>query len=69
MTIGYTISMTTVSELIQHLVESGRTETEIAARLGVSQSTVGRWRRGERTPPLGKLVVSALRWMIRSSKN
>jgi transcriptional regulator with XRE-family HTH domain len=60
--------METVKQLIQDLVDRGVSETEIAARLGVAQSTVGRWRRGERTPPLEKLVVPVLRRMLRRTK-
>jgi transcriptional regulator with XRE-family HTH domain len=60
--------MDAVKSLVQNLVDQGLSETEIAAKLGVSQSTVGRWRRGERTPPLEKLVLAALRRLLRSTK-
>jgi transposase len=55
-----------VKDLVQHLVGKGHSETEIAAKLGVAQSTVGRWGRGEHTPLLEKLVVTALRQLLRS---
>jgi transcriptional regulator with XRE-family HTH domain len=54
-----------VVDLIEQLMARGWTETEIAARLGVSQVTVNRWRREERHPPLERLIVAELRRMLR----
>jgi transcriptional regulator with XRE-family HTH domain len=54
-----------VSRLIEQLVAQGWTETEIAARLGVSQVTVNRWRKEERHPPLERLITAELRRMLR----
>jgi len=60
--------MSEIQELLEQLITNGWTEVEIAARLGVSQATINRWRRGERTPPLIRLVSAELRRMRRRSK-
>ena len=57
--------MNTIQELLEQLIVAGWTETQIAARLGVSQTAVFRWRKGTRTPPLAKLVEAELRRMQR----
>ena len=65
---GYDHCMDEVRVLLEELAEQGWQETEIAARLGVSQATINRWRRGERSPPLAKLVTAELRRMLRLKK-
>ena len=55
--------------MLEQLVQEGWMETEIAARIGVSQATVNRWRRGDRRPPLAKLVSAELRRMLRLKKD
>ena len=57
--------MNTIQELLEQLITTGWTETQIAARLGVSQTAVFRWRKGDRIPPLAKLVEAELRRMLR----
>jgi hypothetical protein len=64
----YHASMSTpneVKQLIDQLLAQGWSETEIGARLGVAQVTVYRWRKGERRPPMEKLIVAELRRMLR----
>lgn len=55
-----------IQQLIEELMSRGWTETQIAARLGASQATVNRWRRGDRHPPLSGLIAAELRRMLRS---
>ena len=50
-----------IQELLEELNSEGWTDTIIGARLGVSQAAVYRWRKGQRTPPLEKLVEAELR--------
>jgi transcriptional regulator with XRE-family HTH domain len=59
------VLMSTTQELLEQLLSAGWTETQIAARLGVSSAAVNRWRKGTRTPPLAKLVEAELRRMLR----
>ncbi len=64
----YDHAMDEVQGLLEELVTKGWQETEIAARIGVSQATINRWRRGDRSPPLAKLVTAELRRMLRLKK-
>ncbi|HZA22487.1 MAG TPA: helix-turn-helix transcriptional regulator [Dehalococcoidia bacterium] len=61
--------MNTVQQLLEQLIEQGWTEAAIADRLGVNQVTIYRWRRGNRRPPLEKLVVTELTRMLRRKKD
>jgi transcriptional regulator with XRE-family HTH domain len=58
--------MNTLQQLIDELLQRGWTETQIAARLNVSQATVNRWYRGHRLPAMPHLVERELRRLIRS---
>jgi transcriptional regulator with XRE-family HTH domain len=58
--------MNTIQELLGQLQGRGWTDTQIAARLGVSSNAVFRWRKGERVPPLAKLVEAELRRMLKA---
>lgn len=42
--------MTVADALVKALSESSLSDVQIAAQLGVAESTVGRWRRGKGTP-------------------
>jgi predicted transcriptional regulator len=54
-----------VRQLIQELVSRGWRESQIAARLGVSQASVNRWRSGDRYPMMDQLIIAELRRMLR----
>jgi predicted transcriptional regulator len=57
-----------VQDLLEQLIAQGKTETEVAAQLGVSQAAVYYWRHGQRVPPLKKLVIAELKRMLRQAK-
>ncbi|MGG1673289.1 helix-turn-helix domain-containing protein [Paenibacillus sp. NRS-1783] len=51
---------TDFNSVFENLVEkSPYSDSEIARRLGVNRSTIGRWKSGEQSPPLSKIPVIA----------
>ena len=55
-----TIEVPTISALLEQLRAKRWSDAAIGEELGVSVPTVFRWRKGERTPDIDKLVRLAL---------